>query len=61
MMKTAAFHFVIADIFSQFVEINDQWRSIVFYFKKMIFAKRNYEINDQEMLVIVKICKKWRH
>jgi hypothetical protein len=24
MMKTAAFHFVIADIFSQFVEINDQ-------------------------------------
>jgi hypothetical protein len=27
----------------------------------MTFAKRNYEINDQEMLVIVKICKKWRH
>jgi hypothetical protein len=27
----------------------------------MIFAERNYEINDQKMLVIVKICKKWRH
>ncbi len=61
MMKIDAFDFVIADIFSQLVEIDDQWRSIVFYFRKMIFAKRNYEINDQEMLVIVKICKKERH
>jgi hypothetical protein len=61
MMKIDAFDFVIADIFSQLVEIDDQWRSIAFYFKKMIFAERNYEINDQEMLVIVKICKKWRH
>jgi hypothetical protein len=61
MMKIDAFDFVIADIFSQLVKIDDQWRSIVFYFKKMIFAKRNYEVNDQEMLVIVKIYKKWRH
>jgi hypothetical protein len=61
MMKIDAFDFVIADIFSQLVEIDDQWRSIVFYFKKMTFAERNYEINDQEMLIIVKICKKWRH
>ncbi len=61
MMKINAFDFVIADIFSQLVKIDDQWRSIAFYFKKMIFAKRNYEINDQEMLVIVKVCKKWRH
>ncbi len=61
MMKIDAFDFVIADIFSQFVKIDDQWRSIAFYFKKMIFAERNYKINDQKMLVIVKICKKWRH
>jgi hypothetical protein len=61
MMKIDAFDFVIADIFSQFVKIDDQWRSIVFYFKKMTFAKRNYEVDDQKMLVIVKICKKWRH
>jgi hypothetical protein len=61
MMKTVAFDFVIADIFSQLVEIDDQWRSIAFYFRKMIFAERNYEVNDQEMLVIVEICKKWRH
>ncbi len=61
MMKIDAFDFVIADIFSQLVKIDDQWRSIVFYFKKMTFAERNYEVNDQEMLVIVKVCKKWRH
>jgi hypothetical protein len=60
MMKIDAFDFVIADIFSQLVEIDDQWRSIAFYFRKMIFAERNYEVNDQ-MLVIVKVCKKWRH
>ncbi len=61
MMKIDAFDFVIADIFSQLVKIDDQWRSIVFYFRKMIFAERNYEVNDQKMLVIVKVCKKWRH
>ncbi len=61
MMKIDAFDFIIVDIFSQLVKIDDQWRSIAFYFKKMIFAERNYEINDQKMLVIVKICKKWRH
>jgi hypothetical protein len=27
----------------------------------MIFVERNYEINDQKMFVIVKVCKKWRH
>ncbi len=61
MMKINVFDFVITRIFSQFAEINDQWRSIVFYFKKMIFVERNYDVNDQKMLVIVKICKKWRH
>jgi hypothetical protein len=58
MIKIDAFDFVIADIFSQLVEIDDQWRSIAFYFRKMIFAKRNYKINDQEMFIIVKVCKK---
>jgi hypothetical protein len=61
MMKTNVFDFVITKIFSQLAEIDDQWRSIVFYFKKMIFVERNYDVNNQKMLVIVKICKKWRH
>jgi hypothetical protein len=60
MMKTNVFDFVIAKIFSQLAEIDDQWRSIVFYFRKLIFAEGNYEVNDQKMLVIVKICKKWQ-
>jgi hypothetical protein len=30
MMKIDAFDFVIVDIFSQLVKIDDQWRSIVF-------------------------------
>ncbi len=34
---------------------------IIFYFKKIIFVERNYEVSDHKMLVIVKICKKWRH
>jgi hypothetical protein len=61
MMKINVFDFVITKIFSQLAEIDDQWRSIVFYFRKMIFVERNYEVNDQEMFIIVKICKKWRH
>jgi hypothetical protein len=58
MMKINVFDFVITRIFSQLAEINDQERLIVFYFKKVIFVERNYEINDQKMLVIVKVCKK---
>jgi hypothetical protein len=27
----------------------------------MNFVERNYEVNDQKILIIVKICKKWRH
>jgi hypothetical protein len=61
MMKINVFDFVITRIFSQLAKIDDQWRSIIFYFKKMIFVKRNYEVNDQKMLVIVKVCKNWRH
>jgi hypothetical protein len=61
IIKINAFDFVIVDIFSQLVKIDDQWRSIIFYFRKMIFAERNYEVNDQKMLIIVEICKKWRH
>jgi hypothetical protein len=46
MMKTNVFDFVITKIFSQLAEIDDQWRSIVFYFRKMIFVERNYDVND---------------
>jgi hypothetical protein len=61
MMKTNVSDFVIARMFSQLEEIDDQWRSIIFFVRKMTISKRNYEIDEQEMLAIVKICKKWRH
>ncbi len=61
IMKINTFDFVKTKFFSQFAEIDDQWRSIIFYFNKMIFDERNYEVNDYKMLVFVKICKKWRH
>jgi hypothetical protein len=60
-MKINVFDYVITKIFSQLAKIDNQWRSIIFYFRKMFFVERNYEINDQKILVIVKICKKWRH
>jgi hypothetical protein len=61
MMKTDVFDFVITKIFSQLAEIDDQWQLIVFYFRKMISVERNYDVNDQKMLVVVKVCKKWRY
>ena len=36
------------------------WQFVVYFFKKIIFAKCNYEIYDKELLIIVKVFKKWR-
>ncbi len=61
MMKTNVSNFVIARMFFQLEEIDDQWRSMTFFFRKMIVSKRNYEVDEQKMLAILKICKEWRH
>jgi hypothetical protein len=58
MMKTNVSNFVIAKMFSQLEKINDQWRSMIFFFRKMMISKRNYEVDEQEMLAIIKVCKK---
>jgi murein L,D-transpeptidase YafK len=34
---------------------------MIFFFRKMTISKRNYEIDEQEMLTIIKVCKKWRY
>ena len=34
---------------------------IIFWSRKMIFAKQNYEIFDQKLLTIVAAFKQWRH
>jgi hypothetical protein len=60
-LKTNAFNFVLSTIISQLVKLIDQWHSIVFWFRKMILVEINYEINEKEMLIIVEVCKTWRH
>ena len=39
---------------------NDVWKSIVYFFSKMIAAKFNYEIYDKKLLIIVRVFEKWR-
>jgi hypothetical protein len=61
MITMNVLNFVIARMFFQLEEIDDQWRSMIFFFKKMTISKRNYEVDEQEMFAIIKVCKKWRH
>ena len=59
-VKTDVFNFAVASILSQQNE-NDNWRSMTFWSRKMIFAEQNYKIYDQELLIIVAAFKQWRH
>ena len=54
-----AFDEMIGDVLFQ-RNVAEIWQFVVYFFKKMIFAKCNYEIYDKEFLVIVKVFKKWR-
>jgi len=53
-----AFNYAVANILSQSND-EDQWHSIAFWFKMMINIKRNYEIHDQKLLIIVAMFKHW--
>ena len=59
-IKTNAVVYVLIDIIFQ-LQANDRWYSVVFYSKKMISAKRNYETHDQKWLIIVDSFKHWKH
>jgi hypothetical protein len=59
--ETNASDFVISKIIFQLNEVIEQWHFIIYWFKKMTFAQRNYDVNEFEMLAIVKTCKQWRH
>ena len=39
----------------------DHWHSIIYFSKKMIFAKCNYKIHDKKFLIIIFAFKQWRH
>ena len=59
-MKTDIFNFAVTGILNQQNEHNN-WRSMTFWSRKMIFAKRNYKIYDQELLIIAVTFKQWKH
>ena len=50
----------INEIFCQSDDQN-HWHSIVYFSRKMISAKCNYEIHDKKFLIIVFAFKQWRH
>jgi hypothetical protein len=59
-LKTNAFDYEIVDIISQ-LQLNEQWRLVTFFLRKIIFAKMNYETHDQKLLIIVECFKHWRY
>ena len=38
-----------------------KWRPVAFLFKFLNKTKRNYEVHDKEMLVIIRGLESWRH
>ena len=40
---------------------DERWRPVVYISKSLNKAKRNYEIHDKEMLVIIQCLKAWRY
>ena len=54
--ETDSSNFAISNIIFQLFE-NEKWHSVVYWFKKMIFSKRNYVVEKQKLLIIVEACK----
>ena len=40
---------------------DERWRPVVYIFKSLNEAKKNYEIHDKEMLAIIQCLEAWRH
>ncbi len=59
-IKINALNYAVANILSQ-SDDEDQWHSIIFWFRMMIDVERNYETYDQKLLVIVAMFKHWQH
>jgi len=38
-----------------------EWRPVVFLSKSLNKTKRNYEIHDKKMLVVLRELENWRH
>ena len=40
---------------------NETWRLVAFILKFLSNTKRNYEIHDKKMLVVIRCLEAWRH
>ena len=49
---------MISEMFSQ-QDINNVWRSVIYFSQKMILTECNYKIYNKELLTIVQIFEKW--
>ena len=58
--KTDSLNFAISNIIFKLFK-NEKWHSVIYWFKKMIFSKRNYVVKKQKLLIIVEACKQWKH
>jgi hypothetical protein len=60
-LKIDVFDFAISEILSQLIEETNQWHFIAFFSRKMFATKRNYEIEEDEMLAMIQSCRVFWH
>ncbi len=60
LLKTNASKFVLTEILSQLNSKTNRWHFVIFHFRKLTNAKKNYITDESEMLIIIDCCKKWR-
>ncbi len=58
-IKSDSSDFVFAEILSQIKE-NDEFHLVIFFSKNLVSIKCNYEIYDEELLVIIRCFEQWR-
>jgi len=59
-MEMDALYYAIGEVLS--IEYSDGWwRPVVYFLKSLNKTKRNYEIHDKKMLVVIRDLENWRH
>ena len=53
--------FATGAVLSQQLPVDDKWHLIAYYLKSLSAMECNYEINDKEMLAIIRALEDWRH
>ena len=59
-VEADASDFVMGEVLSMKYE-DERWRLVAYISKSLNEAKRNYEIHNKEMLVIIRCLEAWRH